>query len=130
MGLYSIIPGWWGPLELSPAFTPLATALVIEPFLIRSVRCLQTRAFLMIVSVQSARFITFNHSCFFFFCLAVAAALKFQFRYFKILTLFSQFRDYISILIRKINWSFSLLSYIPHIWPFFPSEWTNSLLLS
>ncbi len=89
---------------------------VIEPFLIRSVRCLQTRAFLTIVSVQSARFISFNHSCrLFSFLSGSGSSVK--------MSIFqnSDFilaipRLYLTIMIRKINWSFSLLSYIPHIW--------------
>ncbi len=99
----------------------------IEPFLIRSVRCLQTRAFLTIVSVQSARFISFTHSCRLFSFLSGSVKMSiFQNADF----ILAIPRLYLTIMIRKINWSFSLLSYIPHIWLPPPSEWTNSLLLS
>ncbi len=78
-------------------------------------------------SVQSTRFISFNQSCrrvFFVFCFFLSGSGS------KYISIFqnSDFilaipRLYLTILIRKINWSFSLLSYIPHIWLFFPSEW-------
>ncbi len=89
----------------------------IEPFLIRSVCCLQTEAFLMIVSVHSSHFISFNHNVVIFFCLAVAAALKFQNSdYSRNSEIISHNSD------KKNNLVILSLSYIPHIWLFSPQN--------
>ncbi len=73
----------------------------------------------MIVSVQSTHFISLTTAVFLFFLSGSGSSVKISISIFQNSD-FSQFRDYISILIRKINWSFSLLSYIPHIWLFSP----------
>ncbi len=75
----------------------------------------------MIVSVQSARFISFNHSCRGFFLSGSGSSVKISISTFKNSDFILAIpRLYLTILIRKINSSFSLLSYIPHIWLFPP----------
>ncbi len=99
----------------------------IEPFLIRSVRCLQTQAFLtmvsgtLVLSRLTTAVVIFFILLYFFFCLAVEAALKFQFQNSDFILAIP--RLYLTIMIRKINWPFSLLSYsLSHTSGFFPLQ--------